>query len=371
VELIRVLLQNDIGPILLIAFTNHALDHMLRSVLDAGITKRIVRLGSHSTDETMRQFSLDNFEMIAGKSRLDRSFGQHYRILKDIQEQLVNLMKKWSKTVVDPEEIQQYLEIQYPEHFEHIVYPPVWIQKIRELSLESNDGGQWHYVGKNRKRDVEDDTLYAFWRYGGDVDFIQRLQLERLSDPQPQPVGDPATLSSQNRYGALDVDVVNPNSNSEALDPDPDISGDEEEIDLILEPWQMQWITTATSDTSASVIDISPAPVERSSPSSRNDLPETHMDSAQSDLMGPSDFLDLGGFLQAIGYEGLAPSSSSDRPLETLLVEGIMWSLSLKERERLHTYWTDRVRDYQLETQVKVCRTQLPVRHNDELLTGF
>jgi hypothetical protein len=351
-------LQNNIGPILLIAFTNHALDHMLHSVLDAGITKRIVRLGSRSTDEKMQQYSLDNFEMIAGKTRLDRSFGHHHRALKDIQEQLVNLMKKWSKTVVEPEEIQDYLEIQYPEHFEHIVYPPPWVQKIRALSLDSNDGGQWHYVGKNRKRDVEDGSLYAFWRYGGDLDFIHRMQLERLSAPQPQLVGDPATLPSQNRYQALDVDV-SPNTIVEVPDPDISDDSDEDEVDLLnLEPWQIQWITATTSDTSASVIDISPAPMERSSPSPGNDPPVTQMDPAQSDLIGPSDFLDLDGFLQVIGYEGLAPSSSSDRPLENLLVEGMMWSLSLTEREQLHTYWTNRVRNYQLETQLKVCGTE-------------
>ncbi|EEB87724.1 hypothetical protein MPER_14830, partial [Moniliophthora perniciosa FA553] len=40
-EILRVLFANKIRPVVLIAFTNHALDHMLRSVLDAKITERV------------------------------------------------------------------------------------------------------------------------------------------------------------------------------------------------------------------------------------------------------------------------------------------------------------------------------------------
>ncbi|KAJ7346800.1 hypothetical protein DFH08DRAFT_869366 [Mycena albidolilacea] len=51
VEILQVLLANHVRLILMIAFTNHALDHMLTSVLDAGITNKVVRLGSRSADE--------------------------------------------------------------------------------------------------------------------------------------------------------------------------------------------------------------------------------------------------------------------------------------------------------------------------------
>ncbi|KAF9504410.1 hypothetical protein BS47DRAFT_1308218, partial [Hydnum rufescens UP504] len=44
-ELLRVLVENQVKPILPIAFTNHALDHILRSGLDTGITKKVVRTG--------------------------------------------------------------------------------------------------------------------------------------------------------------------------------------------------------------------------------------------------------------------------------------------------------------------------------------
>lgn len=61
-ELIRVLLANQRGPILLMAYTNHALDHLLHAVVDSGITKKVVRLGSRSDDEIIKGFSLEELE---------------------------------------------------------------------------------------------------------------------------------------------------------------------------------------------------------------------------------------------------------------------------------------------------------------------
>ncbi|CAK9783070.1 unnamed protein product [Cutaneotrichosporon oleaginosum] len=53
VELLRVLFANKAGPVLLLAFTNHALDHIIRAIHDADVTKDIVRLGSRSKDEVV------------------------------------------------------------------------------------------------------------------------------------------------------------------------------------------------------------------------------------------------------------------------------------------------------------------------------
>ena len=395
-------MQNNIGPILMIAFTNHALDHMLHSILDANITKRIVRLGSsHSTDETMQQFSLDNLESIAGKSRLDRSFSQHHRALRDIQEQLMALMKKWSERTVPAEQIQNYLDTQYPEHSEHISYPPNWIHRIRELS----GGDKWQHVGKNnRKQDVEDDSVYAFWRYGGDLDFIHSMEVERLSAPQTQSVGAPQGSAYQNKYDTLDVDAVD-DSNSDSEVPGSDIGDDEDDVEIQLESWQIQWTpnvdeipsSTAdseypdldigdendgkvrmrtqenpwallgTSNVSTSAISALPASIRLNLPSPHHDLliEETKL----PDSIGPSDFRNLDEFLQAFGYEGPARTPSSDRPLDILLTEGLMWSLSLKERERLHTYWKERVQLWQLESQLQVCcsRPYIPLQREYRL----
>jgi hypothetical protein len=84
VEIIRVLKANNIGPILLIAFTNHALDHILSSILDADITKRIVRLGRRANDERVAEYSMDKLEMVQNQSRLDRTLSSQRRGLKEV-----------------------------------------------------------------------------------------------------------------------------------------------------------------------------------------------------------------------------------------------------------------------------------------------
>ena len=90
-KIIDVLLANNVGTILMIAFTNHALDHMLCSVLDSGITKKIVRLGSRSSDERISQFSIEAMEAVVGKSRLDRAFSRNHGAVRMIEEQIKDL----------------------------------------------------------------------------------------------------------------------------------------------------------------------------------------------------------------------------------------------------------------------------------------
>ncbi len=66
----------------LIAYTNHALDHMLLSVLDDHITDRLVRLGSRTTDDRIAEFNLIKLEQMAGATDLDRSIRREYAVMK-------------------------------------------------------------------------------------------------------------------------------------------------------------------------------------------------------------------------------------------------------------------------------------------------
>lgn len=47
---------------MLMAFTNHALDHILRAVVEQGVTKRFTRLGAKCNDEVVEPFLLKNLE---------------------------------------------------------------------------------------------------------------------------------------------------------------------------------------------------------------------------------------------------------------------------------------------------------------------
>lgn len=66
----------------MIAFTNHALDHLLSAVLDAKITNKIARLGSRSIDSRVSKYSIEELEKIVPKS------GLHNAMAKDFNEQL-------------------------------------------------------------------------------------------------------------------------------------------------------------------------------------------------------------------------------------------------------------------------------------------
>ncbi|PSR80546.1 hypothetical protein PHLCEN_2v6700 [Hermanssonia centrifuga] len=128
VELLRVLLANDAGPILMIAFTNCALDHMLCSVLDASITQKIVRLGSRSADERIAEFnSVETAIELAGKSRLDRAFAGHHWELKQVEEEFQTF-----KISVDTENILEYIEVALPIHFQDIIDPPEGLPPYEE-----------------------------------------------------------------------------------------------------------------------------------------------------------------------------------------------------------------------------------------------
>ncbi|CAG7918432.1 unnamed protein product [Penicillium olsonii] len=60
--LIKVLLANrqagNLGPILCVTYTNHALDQLLEALLDHKVTSQIVRVGSQSKSEKLEEFSL-------------------------------------------------------------------------------------------------------------------------------------------------------------------------------------------------------------------------------------------------------------------------------------------------------------------------
>ena len=85
--------DNKIKPIVLIAFTNHALDHMLNSILDAKITKKFVRLGSRSTDERIAEYSLKNLERTFTDASMSRQIGREFAIRKKLEEKMRHVME--------------------------------------------------------------------------------------------------------------------------------------------------------------------------------------------------------------------------------------------------------------------------------------
>ncbi|KAF5352576.1 hypothetical protein D9756_006113 [Leucocoprinus leucothites] len=180
-EILRILFSSKIRPIVLIAFTNHALDHMVTSVLDAGITENIVRLGTRSSDERISQYTLDKLERLASAPTLDRSIKRQYGVMKRLEESMTELMTSIRLPLLSWEKIEEYLDIHHPEHADMFRMPPFWIAELTSLKWqEEEELGEFQEVkhGKKSKKPIIEEsvsrTIYGFWRQGFDIQFIQQ-----------------------------------------------------------------------------------------------------------------------------------------------------------------------------------------------------
>ncbi|KAI0765957.1 hypothetical protein BD413DRAFT_606098 [Trametes elegans] len=178
-EILRVMFASKIKPIVLIAFTNHALDHMLTSVLDANITHKIVRLGTRSSDERIAQYTLDKLEKVASASNLDRAFKRQYATMKKLEEQMAEVMASIRLPTLSRAKIDEFLTIYYCDHSESFSSPPFWISSLAKLMWnEEDENGEWQAMKKGgRNSEVVDAavarTMYGFWRACKDLQYLQ------------------------------------------------------------------------------------------------------------------------------------------------------------------------------------------------------
>ena len=161
---------------MLIAFTNHALDHMLTSILDAQITSNVVRLGSRTTDERITQFSLHRLERLSGCGDLDRPMRREYAILKKVEEDITGIMNQIQLPRLTWEDAERYLDYHYPHHADSFREPPFWITEVfRRFTEDEMEHGEWIRVSKDKKATQDSDItgIYGFWKKGGDIEFIR------------------------------------------------------------------------------------------------------------------------------------------------------------------------------------------------------
>ncbi|KAG2361405.1 hypothetical protein BDR07DRAFT_1472123 [Suillus spraguei] len=345
VELLRVLRANDVGPILMIAFTNHALDHMLGSVLDADITKKVVRLGSRSADERISQYSIETLERVNEESRLNRTFSSKRRELKGIQENIKNLMLKVLKDDLESNstEIMKYISVLHPEHSGYLAAPPMWIQNIKSLFSNDDDddgAGEWKQQGRRGKTFVKDMSFYAFWRDGSDLEIIGALNDGSYAPWKPTPLPNEPTT---NKFNILKQDSL-PESDDEYVTSD---EHDDESLseDLPVEDaWMMVRVKSPSPETVSSK-EVPAAPTK----APVSPIPSPEPDDAG---LGQADFKDPEGFLEAIGCSQWPVVPTSSRSLDELLDDvDDVWTMSRTERHTLHNFWVENMRIELAETQ--------------------
>jgi hypothetical protein len=178
------------SPSVVIAFTNHALDNLLTSILNANITTNIVRLGSRTTDERIAQYSLHKLEQLSGRGVLDRPMRREYAVLKKVEEDMTRIMSQIQLPHLTWEDAEKFLDFQYPQHADSFRDPPFWIAEVfRRVTQDETEKGEWTKVSRDKKasRDPEISGIYGFWKNGCDIEFIQpppKSKGKRGDDPR-------------------------------------------------------------------------------------------------------------------------------------------------------------------------------------------
>ncbi|KAK0199718.1 hypothetical protein DFS33DRAFT_1398406 [Desarmillaria ectypa] len=178
IELLRVLFANKVKPIVMIAFTNHALDHMLLSLLDAKITTNLVRLGSRSSDERINEFTLDKLERMKDgtSSPLDQIVRKERFSMGRLEDEMRTILQHIQTPSHTWETVTNYLQETFPDHLVSFMDPPFWIDRLaEELRQDIEAEGEWITVDtKKKSRDVDiPNTIYSFWKTGQDISFLQ------------------------------------------------------------------------------------------------------------------------------------------------------------------------------------------------------
>lgn len=350
VELLRVLIANECKPILMIAFTNHALDHMLSAVLDAKITSSVVRLGSRSADQRIAEYSLENQEKLAGKSRLDRAFGHNYRDLKQVEEELRDAMEELLRVEVRTEQILKHLAVDFPEEHDYLTTnPPPWVEPLHRTRIEDDGEGEWHRAGRNGRNVAIDRSLYAFWQEGHDIQFLLPREQPILHSPPVQAKA-ASKLTHQNPFGILShqkgTEGPSTVDGTEPSQSEDDLSDDSDEEAEATEDWRKviaraRHQTTTLSPPRARSVQVQPEAPKTPPSETSSDDPAI----ALADLQNPLEYF------RAMGYERIPLIPTGTRTLEELRVEADPWQCSPWERQTLHAAWTQQVKTKLAESE--------------------
>ncbi|KFY14961.1 hypothetical protein V491_05834 [Pseudogymnoascus sp. VKM F-3775] len=182
--LIKTLLKNrkaaNLGPIICVCYTNHALDQLLEHLVKDGI-EQVIRLGSRSKSEVLQNLTIRHVakEVVPTKTEKhnrwehNRDIGEALREIEDILPGLNN-PKSWTH-------IQSYLMRTYNRHFKELFGNGVDADGYREVkgkkfrALESWLRGAPKKLVSNRPVDQltaislremstsERKTLYEYW----------------------------------------------------------------------------------------------------------------------------------------------------------------------------------------------------------------
>ncbi|KAL8277846.1 hypothetical protein RQP46_009665 [Phenoliferia psychrophenolica] len=285
VELIRVLLENDVGLILILAYTNHALDTLLKSIYDSGVTKDIVRGGAGTKDEFMSTFTLKELSKAQAYRHdplLFHEMGKHIADRKLVEQEL-DVIASVSSLVTEERlewpQVQDFLLARFPDHhFELASLPSDLVAAITRV-----DPDGWQIAGSRAvfRFPQNSSDVFQWWRDGQDHALMGHLR------------------QAHDTRAAEEAEHLATFSNQYSILPLEGEEGEEDELDQ--------------------------APRWRES----FDYLDARSDSGASDASS----------IEELFPEDTWTEPRTDRPIEVLLEQDDIWSLSKVERLRLCRHW--------------------------------
>ena len=181
----------------MIAFTNHALDHLLGSVLDANITRRIVRLGSQCADERISQFTIDRL-VERNSYPWSYSSGQSaraYEGLKAFKREINELAPALGPHII-PSTVLRCLKQMHPDLYKSLYDPKPWIQEFYDhcWSDDSINWVVWGHIITSR---------YSWWLQAHDLEYLQGAHYPPVSEQNPRESRDELGKFRPNLYSVL------------------------------------------------------------------------------------------------------------------------------------------------------------------------
>ncbi|KAK4699754.1 hypothetical protein P7C70_g6504, partial [Phenoliferia sp. Uapishka_3] len=198
VKLVRTLLQNNISPIMVVCYTNHALDQFLEHLL-SDVTSKIIRCGSSSKSEKLQEHTLyEQSRRPENASRLEvrRELYQEHTSRKKLEAELEVVCSAASAVAsgrLQFKDISSLLESTYPDHFRALSTPPSALVK----SYQDFQEGGWHLPGVLNSK-APQQAPFIWWRDCLDFTFLHSLK-KKQSPPAPTP----QHIEHPNKYALL------------------------------------------------------------------------------------------------------------------------------------------------------------------------
>ncbi|MCJ1396116.1 hypothetical protein MMC18_009005 [Xylographa bjoerkii] len=162
VQVVKVLLarreEAEMGPIICVCYTNHALDQFLEQILSQG-TKKIIRLGAGSKSKVLEPFNLRNISQDTEDTKVGRqAVWQARKVLESAGKEVASLLQDLKRSTTT-NFISRYLEGSYP-HYASELFQTTDEDGFTTVQNERRDPIEhWLFGGMSLRRGFQNRTL--------------------------------------------------------------------------------------------------------------------------------------------------------------------------------------------------------------------